>query len=147
MAGSVNKVIIVGRVGKDPTVRTMQSNDKVASFSLATSEVWRDKASGERKEKTEWHNVSCFNQNLVKIIEQYVKKGSLIHIEGQLETRKYTDKNGVEKFSTEVVLRPFKGELTLLDSKGSGDAGESAPARSPAPSTGGAAYDDSDIPF
>lgn len=119
---SVNKVILVGNLGKDPEIRSMQSGDRVASFSVATSESWKDKSSGEKKEKTEWHRISCFNQGLVKVIEAYVRKGSKVYIEGQLETRKWTDKDGVEKYSTEVVLRPFKGELTMLDSKGGGEA-------------------------
>lgn len=113
---SVNKVILVGNLGKDPEIRTMQSGDRVASFSIATSESWKDKSSGEKKEKTEWHRISCFNQGLVNVIESYVRKGSKVYIEGQLETRKWTDKDGVEKYSTEVVLRPFRGELTMLDS-------------------------------
>lgn len=116
MAG-VNKVIIVGNVGKDPEIRTFQSGDKVASFSIATSESWKDKASGEKKERTEWHRVSITNQGLIKIVESYVSKGSKVYIEGQLETRKWTDKDGTEKFSTEISLRPFRGELVLLDSK------------------------------
>ncbi len=120
MSGSVNKVILVGRLGKDPVARAMGSGDKVVSFSLATSETWRDKATGERKEKTEWHNVVIFNENLAKIAEQYVKKGSNIYIEGALQTRKWTDQSGVEKFTTEVVLQRFRGELTLLDSRNSG---------------------------
>jgi single-strand DNA-binding protein len=114
---SVNKAIIIGNVGKDPEIRSMQSGDTVASFSIATSESWKDKTSGERKEKTEWHRVSCFNQGLNKVIEKYVKKGSKIYIEGQIETRKWTDKDGAEKYSTEIVLRPFRGELVLLGSK------------------------------
>lgn len=122
MSGSVNKVILVGRLGKDPVARSMGSGDKVVSFSLATSESWRDKATGERKEKTEWHNVVIFNENLAKIAEQYVKKGSNIYIEGALQTRKWTDQSGVEKYTTEVVLQRFRGELTLLDSRNSGGA-------------------------
>ena len=118
MAGSVNKVILIGRLGKDPAVRTMQSGDKVVSFGLATSETWRDKASGERKEKTEWHNVVIFNENLARVAEQYLKKGSSCYVEGQLQTRKYTDKDGNERQTTEVVLQRFRGELTLLDSRG-----------------------------
>ncbi|HQX27744.1 MAG TPA: single-stranded DNA-binding protein [Alphaproteobacteria bacterium] len=155
MAGSVNKVILVGNLGKDPEIRSMQSGDKVASFSIATSESWKDKATGERKEKTEWHRVSVWNQGLVKVIESYVKKGSKVYIEGQLETRKWTDKDGVEKYSTEVVLRPFRGELTMLDSKGGGgsslqDSGAndygSAPPK--AASGGGRADDfEDEIPF
>lgn len=123
MAGSVNKVILVGNLGRDPEIRTMQqSGGRVASLSIATSESWKDKQSGERKEKTEWHRVSVFNDNLVGIIERYLKKGSKVYIEGQLETRKYTDKDGVEKYTTEVVLRQFRGELTLLDGSSAGGA-------------------------
>ena len=121
MSGSVNKVILVGRLGRDPEVRTMQSGDKVVSFGLATSESWRDKATGERKEKTEWHNVVIFNDNLGKIAEQYLKKGSTCYIEGQLQSREYTDKDGNQRKVTEVVLQRFRGEMTLLDSRGSRD--------------------------
>lgn len=120
MAGSVNKVILVGNLGRDPEVRAMQSGDKVVNLSVATSESWKDKATGERKEKTEWHRVVVFNQGLVNVCENYLRKGSKIYIEGQLETRKWTDQSGVEKYSTEVVLRPFRGELTMLDSRGEG---------------------------
>jgi single-strand DNA-binding protein len=119
MAGSVNKVILVGNLGRDPEVRRMNSGDPVVTFSVATSESWRDKQTGERKEKTEWHRVVIFNENLGKIAEQYLKKGSKVYIEGQLQTRKYQDKDGVEKSSTEIVLTRFRGELTLLDSRGS----------------------------
>lgn len=125
MAGSVNKVILIGNLGQDPEFRTFQNGDKVASFSIATSESWKDKTSGEKKEKTEWHRISVLNQGLVKVIESYVKKGSKLYIEGQLETRKWADASGVEKYTTEVVLRPFRGELTLLDSKG-GSSGYSS---------------------
>lgn len=118
MAGSVNKVILVGNLGKDPEVRSMQSGDRVCNLSIATSESWKDKTSGERKEKTEWHRVVVFNQNIVNVCENYLKKGAKVFIEGQLETRKWTDQSGAEKYSTEVVLRPFRGELTMLDSKG-----------------------------
>lgn len=123
MAGSVNKVILVGNVGKDPEVRSLNNGDRVASFSLATSESWKDRSSGERKEKTEWHRVSVFNDSLVKVVEQYVKKGTTVYVEGALQTRKWTDSAGVEKFSTEVVLQKFRGELTLLGGKpeGSGE--------------------------
>jgi single-strand DNA-binding protein len=123
MAGSVNKVILVGNLGKDPEARTFQSGDKVVNLTLATSESWKDKASGERKERTEWHRVVIYNQGLVNVAENYLKKGSKVYIEGQLETRKWTDKDGNEKYSTEVVLRPFRGELTMLDSKGGGARG------------------------
>lgn len=122
MAGSVNKVILIGRVGKDPDIRTMNSGDRVASFSLATSETWRDKSSGERKEKTEWHNVVIFNENLVKIVENYVKKGAAIYVEGALQTRKY-EKEGSDRYVTEIVLKAFNGTLTLLGSKPDGDSG------------------------
>ena len=120
MSGSVNKVILVGRLGKDPVVRRMGSGDSVVSFGLATSETCRDKATGERKEKTEWYNVVIFNENLGKIAEQYLKKGSTVYVEGALQTRKWTDQSGVEKYTTEVVLQRFRGEMTLLDSRGGG---------------------------
>jgi len=128
MSGSVNKVILIGRLGKDPDVRTMQSGDKVVSFGLATSETWRDKATGERKEKTEWVNVVIFNEHLTKVAEQYLRKGSNCYVEGQLQTRKYTDKDGNERSVTEVVLQRFRGELTLLD--GRKDDGDERPAKS-----------------
>jgi single-strand DNA-binding protein len=118
MAGSVNKVILVGNLGKDPEVRRMQSGDPVVNLSLATSETWRDKASGERKEKTEWHRVVIFNKNLAEVAEKYLRKGSKVYVEGSLQTRKWTDKDGQEKYSTEVVLQNFRGELTMLDTKG-----------------------------
>jgi single-strand DNA-binding protein len=117
MAGSVNKVIIVGNLGKDPEVRTFQNGGRVCNFSVATSESWKDKASGERKERTEWHRISILNDALVGIAEKYLKKGSKVYLEGQLETRKYTDKEGAERYTTEVVLRPYRGELTLLDKR------------------------------
>ena len=113
---SVNKATIVGHLGKDPEIRTMQSGAKVANLSVATSESWKDKSSGERVSKTEWHRVTIFNENIVKVAEQYLKKGSMVYLEGQLETRKWTDAQGVEKFSTEIVLKPYKGELTMLGS-------------------------------
>src|SRR3954469_15320560 len=114
MAGSVNKVILVGNLGRDPEVRRMPSGEAMVSFSVATSESWRDKASGERKERTEWHRVVIFNENLAKVAEQYLRKGSKIYLEGQLQTRKYTDKDGAEKYSTEIVLQRFRGELVML---------------------------------
>ena len=123
MAGSVNKVILVGNLGKDPEIRTLNSGDRVANLSLATSESWRDRASGEKKERTEWHRVVIFNDNLVKVAEQYLKKGSTIYIEGALSTRKWTDQQGVEKFSTEVVLQKFRGELTMLGGRSDGAGG------------------------
>lgn len=167
MSGSVNKVILVGNVGRDPEVRRLNSGEPVASFSVATSETWRDKASGERRERTEWHNVVIFNENLAKIAEQYLKKGSKVYLEGQLQTRKYTDKNGQERQTTEVVLQRYRGELTLLDSRGGGSGGGSSAGsdygsdsgsvgysgggsgggsqRAPAPAGGG--HLDDDIPF
>ena len=118
MAGSVNKVILIGNLGKDPEVRRMTSGEPVVSFSLATSETWRDKASGERKEKTEWHRVVIFNKNLAEVAEKYLRKGSKVYVEGSLQTRKWTDKDGQEKYTTEVVLQNFRGELTMLDGRG-----------------------------
>ncbi len=123
MAGSVNKVILVGNVGKDPEIRSLQNGGRVANFSLATSENWKDRASGERREKTEWHRVVIFNDNLVGVVERFVKKGSKLYIEGALETRKWTDQSGQEKYSTEVVVKQFRGEITLLDGRGEGGGG------------------------
>jgi len=123
MAGSVNKVILVGNLGKDPEVRRMTSGDPVVNLSIATSESWRDKASGERKEKTEWHRVVIFNKNLADVAEKYLKKGAKVYVEGQLQTRKWTDKDGAEKYSTEVVLQNFRGELTMLDGRSGGGEG------------------------
>ena len=134
MAG-VNKVILVGNLGKDPEVRRTNSGDPVVNFTLATSETWRDKASGERKERTEWHRIVIFNENLAKVAEQYLHKGSKVYIEGQLSTRKWTDKDGNEKYTTEIVLNRFRGELQMLDSRGDGNGarasvGTDEPARS-----------------
>lgn len=123
MAGSVNKVILVGNVGNEPEIRTFQNGGRVANLSLATSERWNDKSSGEKKERTEWHRVSVLNEGLIKVIENYVHKGSKLYIEGQLETRKWQDQNGQDKYSTEVVLRPYRGELTMLDARSGGGAG------------------------
>jgi single-strand DNA-binding protein len=123
MAGSVNKVILVGNLGKDPESRSLPSGDKMVNLRIATTESWRDKQSGERKEKTEWHSVVIFNENLARIAEQYLRKGSSVYIEGQLQTRKYTDKDGNERYSTEVVLQRFRGELTLLGGRGEGGGG------------------------
>src|SRR5258708_3723147 len=136
MSGSVNKVILVGNLGRDPETRRMNSGDAVVNFSLATNESWKDKASGERKEKTEWHNVVIFNENLGKIAEQYLKKGSKVYIEGQLQTREFTDKDGNQRRTTEVVLTRFRGELTLLDSRGGrgGEEGEGGYAAAPSSS-------------
>src|SRR5512138_1709933 len=118
MAGSVNKVILIGNLGRDPEIRRMQDGRPIANLSVATSESWRDKNTGERKEKTEWHRVVIFNEGLAKIAEQYLKKGSKVYLEGQLQTRKWTDKDGVEKYTTEVVLQGFNSALTMLDTRG-----------------------------
>lgn len=167
MSGSVNKVILIGNLGRDPEVRTMPSGDKLVSFSLATTESWRDKNTGERRDKTEWHNVVIFNENLGRVAEQYCKKGSKIYIEGQLQTREYQDKDGNQRRATEVVLQRFRGELTLLDSRSSrgGEEGQSfergssgggfgggrsggGGERRPAAVGGGRSMDlDDDIPF
>ena len=168
MAGSVNKVILVGNLGRDPEVRRLNSGDSVVNLRIATSENWRDKATGERKERTEWHNVVIYNENLGKIAEQYLKKGSKVYVEGQLQTRKWQDQSGAEKYTTEVVLQRFRGELTLLDSRGGaggeagseeqgqvsrgGDFGRSSPMEkrpAMAGSGGGGRYNDldDDIPF
>src|SRR5712672_3354272 len=120
MAGSVNKVILIGNLGKDPEVRRMQDGRPVVNFSVATSDTWRDKATGERKEKTEWHRVVIFSEGLAKIAEQYLKKGSKVYLEGQLQTRKWQDQSGQDKYSTEVVLQGFNSQLTMLDRAGAG---------------------------
>jgi single-strand DNA-binding protein len=141
MAGSVNKVILVGNLGADPEIRRLNSGDPVVNIRIATSESWRDKASGERKEKTEWHNVVIFNDSLAKVAEQYLKKGMKVYVEGQLQTRKWQDQSGQDRYTTEVVLQKFRGELQMLDARGEGgsagygggggrgsDFGQSAPA-------------------
>ncbi|MBR4127650.1 MAG: single-stranded DNA-binding protein [Alphaproteobacteria bacterium] len=139
MAGSVNKVILIGNVGRDPEIRQSADGRKIVNLSIATSETWKDKA-GERQEKTEWHRVVIFNQGLADVAERYVKKGSKLYIEGALQTRKYTDGSGIEKYTTEVVLGNYRGEMTLLDNKnGSGDSsfgGASAGFDAPAASSG-----------
>ncbi|HEY3638308.1 MAG TPA: single-stranded DNA-binding protein [Rhizomicrobium sp.] len=123
MAGSVNKVTLVGNLGKDPDVRRTNAGDPIVNLSVATSETWRDKGTGERKERTEWHRVVIFNENLAKVAEQYLRKGSKIYLEGQLQTRKWTDKDGAERYSTEVVLQRFRGELVMLDGRNEGGGG------------------------
>src|ERR1700743_1123129 len=123
LAGSVNKVFLVGNLGKDPEVRRMTSGEPIVNLSIATSETWRDKSSGERKEKPEWHRVVIFNKNLAEVAEKYLKKGSKVYVEGSLQPRKWTDKDGAEKYSTEIVLQNFRGELTMLDTKGGGEGG------------------------
>ena len=125
MAGSVNKVILIGNLGRDPEVRTFGNGGKVVNLRVATSEQWRDKGSGERKERTEWHSVAIYNENLARIAEQYLRKGSTVYLEGQLETRKWQDQSGQDRYTTEVVLRQFRGELTLLG--GRGESGPSGP--------------------
>ena len=163
MAGSVNKVILVGNLGKDPEIRRTQDGRPIANLSVATSETWRDKATGERKEKTEWHRVVIFNEGLCKIAEQYLKKGAKVYVEGQLQTRKWTDQSGAEKYTTEVVLQGFNSNLTMLDGRGGGggsfgsedqggDFGTSGPLSAPprrvAAAGGGRNSDmDDDIPF
>lgn len=132
MAGSVNKVILIGNLGRDPEVRSFQNGGKVCNLSIATSETWKDKQSGERRERTEWHRVAIFSEPLANVAERYLKKGSKVYIEGQLETRKWTDQQGVEKYSTEVVLRPYRSELTMLDGRNDNGGGMS----------GGGGYDD-----
>ena len=124
MAGSVNKVILVGNLGRDPEVRFSQDGNKIVNMSLATSESWTDRSSGERREKTEWHRVVIFNERLSEIAEKYLNKGSKVYLEGQLQTRKWTGNDGIEKYTTEVVLSRFRGELTMLDSRGGGGSGD-----------------------
>jgi single-strand DNA-binding protein len=136
MAG-VNKVILVGNLGKDPKVGTLNSGDKVVSFTLATLESWKDKNTGERREKTEWHNIVIYNENIGRVVEQYCKKGSKVYLEGQIQTRKYNDQAGAEKYITEIVLQRFRGELTLLDSRSGGEGRESFPGDDRAPAFGG----------
>jgi single-strand DNA-binding protein len=130
MAGSVNKVILIGNLGRDPEIRSTQDGLRIATLSVATSETWRDKASGERKERTEWHRVVIFNDKLVEIVEKYLKKGAKVYLEGALQTRKWTDNSGQERYTTEVVLQRYRGELTMLDGRGGpgGGYGQEAPA-------------------
>lgn len=123
MAGSVNKVILIGNLGRDPEVRSTQSGDKIVNFSIATSERWKDKSTGEQREKTEWHRIVIFNENLARIAEQYLRKGSSVYVEGQLQTRKWQDQSGAEKYTTEVVLQRYRGELTLLGGRDGGGGG------------------------
>lgn len=137
MAGSVNKVIIVGNLGRDPEVRTFQNGGKVVNLRIATSENWKDKQTGERKDRTEWHSVAIFNENLGRIAEQYLKKGSTVYIEGQLETRKWQDQSGQDRYSTEIVLRPFRGEMTLLGGRGDSGGGGGYPSDQSGGGSGG----------
>ena len=159
MAGSVNKVILVGNLGRDPEVRTFQNGGRVCNLSVATSESWKDRNSGERREKTEWHRVVIFNENLVGVAERFLRKGSKVYLEGQIETRKFTDNSGAERYTTEVVLRPYRGELTMLDGRQDGGGGgggyDSGPSygggggggSGPGPSGGGGGDLDDEIPF
>ncbi|MEM9146049.1 MAG: single-stranded DNA-binding protein [Pseudomonadota bacterium] len=117
MAGSVNKVILIGNLGRDPEIRTFQNGGRVCNLRIATSETWKDRETGERRERTEWHSVAIFNDNLARLAEQYLRKGSKVYVEGQLETRKWQDQNGQDRYSTEVVLRPYRGEMTFLDGR------------------------------
>jgi len=162
MAGSVNKVILIGNLGRDPEIRSTNDGTRVANMSVATSESWKDKASGERKERTEWHRVVVFNDRLVEIIEKYLKKGSKVYLEGTLQTRKWTDKDNQERYTTEVVLGKFRGELTMLDGARSGagggdfagggdapalEAASASGARAPRGAKGSPAELDDEIPF
>ena len=152
MAGSVNKVILVGNLGRDPEVRSTQDGSKIVQLSLATSESWKDRATGERRERTEWHRVVIFNEHLAKVAEDYLRKGSKIYVEGQLQTRKWQDKEGMDRYTTEIVLSKFRGELTMLDSRASecgGTAGgpSEEPAAAAAGGGGGASDLDDEIPF
>ena len=137
MAGSVNKVILVGNLGRDPEVRNTQNGDPIVNMSLATSESWKDRTTGERRERTEWHRVVIFNQNLGRIAQQYLRKGSKVYIEGQLQTRKWQDQSGQDKYSTEVVLQRFRGELTMLDSRADSSGGFSGGGGGFSDNTGG----------
>ena len=140
MAGTLNKVTLIGNLGKDPEVRFMPDGAKVTSFSLATGEIWKDKVSGERKEKTEWHRITIFNERIVEIVEKYVRKGTKIYLEGQLQTRSWTDKSGIERLTTEVVLGKFHGDLIILDPKKTETGSEGADVSSDIPVS-------DDIPF
>lgn len=150
MAG-INQATIVGRVGKDPEIKTFQNGDKVANFSVATSETWRDKNSGERKEKTEWHNIAIKNQGLIGVVESYVRKGGMVGVTGKIETRKWADQSGNDRYTTEIVIGPFRGELTLLGGKAEGQSGDNGGGYStPAKSAQGSAPSrdlDDEIPF
>ena len=159
MAGSVNKVILIGNLGQDPEIRTFQNGGKIANLRIATSETWKDKNNGERKEKTEWHTVTVHAEPLVRLAEQYLKKGSKVYVEGQLETRKWQDQSGADRYSTEIALRPFRSEMHMLDGRdvgGSGTGYQTGNARQASydaqrPSGGGRGYsdgiDESEVPF
>jgi len=148
MSGSVNKVILIGNLGRDPEVRTLQDGNKVVNLSVATSESWKDKNTGERKEKTEWHRVVLFNDRLADVAEKYLRKGSKVYLEGSLQTRKWTDQGGADKYSTEIVLQRYRGELTMLDGDKQGQTGADGDKQghADAPVQGGGSLDD-EIPF
>ena len=152
MSGTVNKVILIGNLGRDPEIRTFQNGGKVANLRIATSEQWKDRNTGERRERTEWHSVAVMSEGLVNVIERYLKKGSKVYVEGQLETRKWQDQSGQDRYTTEVVLRGFNGTLQMLDGKPTGDRERMSDAHragydAQAPGGGSAHFDDSDIPF
>lgn len=154
MSQSVNKAIIIGHAGSDPDIRTTSDGRKIANLSVATSETWKDKATGERQERTQWHRIVIFNEGLAAVAERYVRKGAKLYIEGQIETRKWTDNQGIEKYTTEIVLRPYRGELTLLDSRREGpppaddpDAYGTPRSANPAATSTAAATFDDEIPF
>lgn len=151
MAGSVNKVILIGNLGQDPEIRSFQNGGKIANLRIATSETWKDKQTGERKERTEWHTVAIYSEPLVRVAEQFLKKGSKVYVEGQLETRKWQDQSGNDRYSTEVALRPFRSELTMLDGKAADsqprDSGTSYGGGYGAGGSPGSYPDASDIPF
>ncbi|WP_455477673.1 single-stranded DNA-binding protein [Bartonella sp. B41] len=142
MAGSLNKVILIGNLGADPEIRRLNSGDQVANLRMATSESWRDRNTNERKERTEWHSVVIFNENLIKVVEQYLKKGSKIYIEGQLQTRKWQDQNGHDRYTTEIVLQKYRGELQMLDGRGTGSGEQMRNAGQFSGSYGGGGFDD-----
>jgi single-strand DNA-binding protein len=151
MAGSVNKVILIGNLGRDPEVRSFQNGGKVVNLRIATSETWRDRTTGERRDKTEWHSVAIFSEPVARIAEQHLRKGSKVCVEGQLETRKWQDQSGQDRYTTEIVIRPYRGELTLLDSRGNGAAQAEEPSGNPPPavpaSAGSGSEIDDHIPF
>ena len=147
MAGSVNKVILIGNLGRDPEVRSFQNGGKVCNLRIATSENWRDRNTGERRERTEWHNVAIFNENLVRLAEQYLRKGSKVYIEGKLETRKWQDQSGQDRYSTEIVLRPYKSSLQILSGKGDGPANNDEPRNAAPVDMPPSMTLDDDIPF
>lgn len=147
MAGSLNKVMIIGNLGRDPEIRMTQDGGKLANFTVATSEIWKDKNTGERVERTEWHRVVVFSEHIAEIAEKYLRKGSKVYVEGQLQTRKWTDQQGVERYTTEVVISRYRGELGLLDSRGPGQSSSDMGMPEPASADGPMSVPDDDIPF